>query len=156
MIWVLWNFRGHPVILLSTQISTLNDIGHMRFSIFPCAHVSSGSSSSTCVRRSSHRICEPAPQRYHYPVSLLRAPIILCPGCMILVGGPGIGGTLGDIFPFHICARSNEHRVNMESENPKRGAVVIDILGREEYHLSDTSRNHHRSLIISRRKNVKM
>jgi len=45
---------------------------------------------SLCVRRSSHRISEPAPHRYHYPVSLLRAPIILCPGCMILVGGPVI------------------------------------------------------------------
>jgi len=39
-------FGGHPVILLSTQISTLNDIGHMRFSALLCAHVSSGSSSN--------------------------------------------------------------------------------------------------------------
>jgi len=44
-------------------------------------------------------------------------------------------GTLGDalhIFTFRIRARSNEHGVNMESENPKRGMVVVDILGREE------------------------
>jgi hypothetical protein len=33
----LW---GHPVILLSTQISTLNDIGHVRFSFLLRAHVS--------------------------------------------------------------------------------------------------------------------
>lgn len=52
---------SHPV----TQISTLNDIGHMRFPVFPCAHITSGSSSSvppcSCVRRLSHRISEPAP-----------------------------------------------------------------------------------------------
>jgi hypothetical protein len=34
-------------------------------------------------------------------------------------------------LPFGIRARSKEQRVNMESEDPKRSAVVIDILGRE-------------------------
>lgn len=34
------------------------------------------------------------------------------------------------IFTFNIPARSKEHCVNMESKNPKRGTVVVDILGR--------------------------
>jgi len=36
------------------------------------------------------------------------------------------------------------------------GVLIIDILGGEEYHLPDTTFNHHCSLIIGRRKNVKM
>jgi hypothetical protein len=50
-------------------------------------------------------------------------------------GDPLRFGNFGDalhIFTFGMRARSKEHRVNMESENPKRGAAVIDILGREE------------------------
>ena len=35
------------------------------------------------------------------------------------------------IFTFGIRARSKEHRVNMESEDPKRGAAVTGILGKE-------------------------
>jgi len=34
-------------------------------------------------------------------------------------------------LPFGIRGRSKEHHVSMESEDPKRGTVVIDILGRE-------------------------
>jgi hypothetical protein len=40
------------------------------------------------------------------------------------------GNTL-HIFTFGIRAISKEHRVSMESEDPKRGTAVIDILGTE-------------------------
>jgi hypothetical protein len=42
--------------------------------------------------------------------------------------------TLGDalrIFTFGIRVRSKERLVSVESENPKRGSAVIDILGTE-------------------------
>ena len=35
--------------------------------------------------------------------------------------------------------RGEEHRAGIESEVPKRGPAVIDILGREGYHLPNTS-----------------
>jgi len=44
------------------------------------------------------------------------------------------GDTL-HIFTFGIRARSEEHRVNLESENPERtweGAPILDIFGGEE------------------------
>jgi len=40
-------------------------------------------------------------------------------------------GNILRVFTFGIRARSKERIVSMESENPKRGAAVIDILGRE-------------------------
>jgi hypothetical protein len=40
------------------------------------------------------------------------------------------GDTL-HIFTFGIPARPKEDRANMESEDPRRGTAVIDILGRE-------------------------
>jgi hypothetical protein len=43
------------------------------------------------------------------------------------------------ILTFGTRARPKEHRVNMESENPKRDTAVIDIIGREGYHLPHTS-----------------
>jgi len=45
-----------------------------------------------------------------------------------------IRGNFGDtlhIFTFAIRARSKEHRVDVESEDPKRDTAVIDILERE-------------------------
>jgi len=48
-------------------------------------------------------------------------------------------GTPLHILTFGTRARPKEHRVNMESENPKRDTAVIDIIGREGYHLPHTS-----------------
>ncbi len=52
--------------------------------------------------------------------------------------------------------RSEEHRAGIESEVPKRGPAVIDILGREGYHLFHTTDSHHCSFRPGRKENVKM
>ena len=49
-------------------------------------------------------------------------------------GQPPTFENLGDtlhVFTFGIRERSKEHRVTMGSENPKGGAAVVDIFGRE-------------------------
>ena len=67
----------------------------------------------------------------------------------------GIYNTL-HIFTFGIRAGPKEHRLDIESEDPKRGAAVIDILRGEGQHLPDTTDNHHCSFRPGGRENVKM
>jgi len=68
-------------------------------------------------------------------------------------------GDFGDalhIFTFAFRARPKEHRVDIEPEDSKRCAAVIDILGREGLHLPDTTSNHHCSFRPGGKENVKM
>lgn len=52
--------------------------------------------------------------------------------CMLMIDIFGLDfGDALHIFTFGIRTESKEHRVDIESEDPKRGAAVVGIPGRE-------------------------